>query len=113
MCTHTHIYIHVTQTCNSFSLRSTRVVSVVSVPATLDRSSSLPSSSSLVPLLPLLPDELDPGKVGVPELFFTDELLLMLLTVLPLVLAFLFLLEDCFPLDDLTYKRKLSLKVTQ
>jgi hypothetical protein len=98
------------QTCNSFSLRSTNVVSVVSVPAVLDTSSSLSPSSSLVPLLPLLPllpDELDPGNDGVSSCL-AAELLLMLLTALPL--ALLALIEECFPLEDpledLTYKKK-------
>jgi len=89
--------------CNSFSLRSTNVVSVVSVPAVLDTSSSLSTSSSLVPLLPLLPDELDSNNDGVSNCL-AAELLVMLLIALPL--ALLALVEECFsledPLEDLT-----------
>jgi hypothetical protein len=98
-----YLPIHTQQikhTCSSLSLWSTRVVSVVSVPAILDWSSSLSPSSSLAPLLPLLPDELDSGKDGVSNVFLASVLLLMLLAVLPLVL--LVLLEDDFPLEDLT-----------
>lgn len=72
----------------------------MSVPATLDLSSSLSPSSSLVPLLPLLPDELDPGNDGVSDVFLASVLLLMLLAVLSP--ALLVLLEDDFPLEDLT-----------
>lgn len=66
----------------------------------LDTSSSLSPSSSLVPLLP---DELDPGNDGVSNCL-AAELLLVLLTALPLALLALveerFSLED--PLEDLT-----------
>jgi len=101
----------VQHTCNSFSLWSTSVVSVVSVPATLETSSSL-SSSSLVPLLPLLPDKLDPGEDDVPDVFLAAELLLLMLLDV-LLLAVLLLLEESLPLEDLTYRTKLALTLTQ